>query len=515
MIIPLGFVVGSAFGVDAAVWQKLLARRIPQLMLNSTLLVTFVCLASVILGGGLAFLVERTTLPFKNFFRTLLIAPLITPCYIIGICYINFVGKNGLAEKWLSGIGLDITVPSFYGFWGASFILVLGIFPYVFTLVSSAMHTFDPRFSDSAKCLGLNAWQRLIHVSIPMLIPALSASVILVGLYVLSDFGVVSMLRYPTFVSVIYEQIASRYDFQSAAALSTVLVMFTLVFFLGQEVLTYRKEFSSLKIKVFNQKKYVLGAWLAPTIILISLIVIFSLVVPITVLIYWFIKSTHLASETQVWVTPFKEILRSGLNSLSISALVATVAVVLALPIAYLRVRTPNSKFTRVLTWMAQSGLALPGVLVALGVSLVITKTIPSLTYSIFALFFAFLIHFFAQTYQTMFAGLTQISKQFEESGRMLGCSSFQTFWHITRPLLLPSIMTSWILIFLSAMRELPASLLLRPAGFDPLTVKVWIAASEGFYELAALPALCVIILSLPMVILVSKGSGRSTYELS
>ena len=110
-------------------------------------------------------------------------------------------------------------------------------------------------------------------------------------------------------------------------------------------------------------------------------------------------------------------------------------------------------------------------------------------------------------------AGLVQVSERLEEGARMLGCSTWITFWKVSRPLLKPALLSAWILVFLSSMRELPASLLLRPAGFDPLTVKIWIAASEGFYEQAALPSLLLVFISLPLVMIINKT--RNIYQAS
>jgi len=511
MVIPILCVLSNALNVNPVVWNRLWTHRIPFLLKNSIFLTCAVIGGTLILGTLLAFLVERTNLPFRNTFRALFITPMIIPCYITAICYINFFGIKGLGEKLFSQFGLTVQIPSIYGFWGAALLLIIGSYPYVYMIVRASLKNVNSTFSEAAQTLGVSKAQRLIQVTLPLLIPAFSAGAVLVGLYVLSDFGVVSLLRYPTFVSTIYEQMSGRYDFSTATALSSVLIVLTIGLFAFQESLQKRRHFTSPQTKPEMYKLIELRLLRIPAFLLAMSVVVIGLVIPLGILLYWFYHSTNVSQEIGLWSMSMRELIYSGLNSLSLSALVATITVILVLPLAYWTVRRPESLAGKLFSWIAQSGVALPGILTALGISILFGRIAPKLNFSILALVCAFLVHFFAQGFQFVRAGLKQIPAQIEEGSRLLGYSPFQTFWKITRPLLKPTLWTAWILIFLSSMRELPASLLLRPAGFDPLTVKVWNAASEGFYEQAAAPALLLILLSLPLTFLASK----STQELS
>lgn len=513
MVIPISCVLASAVQVDPGLWQRLWSQRVPGLMANSLMLVFTVGAGALVLGGFLAFLVERADLPLKRILRPLFVAPLIIPCYIVAICYINFFGVKGLGEKLLTHLGFPIHLPGIYGFWGAALILILGAYPYVYTIVAASLSRLDPTFSEAARCLGAGRIDRLFYLTLPLLVPALSAGAVLAALYVLSDFGVVSLLRYPTFVSAIYEQMSGRYNYAAAAALSSLLVVLTLGLFVFQGALIQRRQYSVVKSKAAPSSAVKLGVFRMPALIFSLMIIMIGLVVPLGILIYWTGHAFGTAEDIARWSTPFTELLRSGLNSLSVSAGVAFLAVILALPPAYWTVRRPASIAGRILSWTAQSGVALPGVLIALGLSLVFSRLAPKLNFSILALALAFLVHFFAQALQMIQAGLTQISQRLEEGARLLGCSTWTTFWRVSRPLLKPALVSAWILVFLSSMRELPAALLLRPAGFDPLTVKIWIAASDGFYEQAALPALLLVVLSLPLVVIIHKT--RSSYQAS
>lgn len=508
LVVPVICVLMTALQVDLSSWGRLWSTRIPTLMINSVLLIITVSCGTFFLGTILAFLVERTNLPWRHIFKPLLVSPLIIPCYIVGICYINFFGMKGLGEKFLSQFGLDVQLPNIYGFWGAAMILIIGSYPYVYTIVRASIGRLDPTFSEAARCLGISRFRRLISITLPLLVPAFSAGLILVSLYVLSDFGVVSLLRYPTFVSTIYDQMSGRYDYSTATALSTVLIFLTLALFFIQEVLIKDKQYTSVRSKT-TQTPLINLRWLKiPAFIFSALVLIAGLVLPLGILVYWTLNSFKLSNQMVVWSSSWSQVLHSGFNSLSLAAIAASVTVLLAIPLAHWTVREHRNVWGKIFSWMAQSGVALPGVLTALGLSIIFSQTAPKLNFSIFALVCAFLVHFFSQGLQMIRAGLNQVSGRLEEGARLLGLSPIKSFLKVTLPLLKPALLTAWILVFLSSMRELPASLLLRPAGFDPLTVKVWIAASEGFYEQSALPALVLVMLSLPLVVIITRVQG-------
>jgi len=397
MVIPILCVLSSAIGVEANVWEHLLKKRIPTLLQNSIVLVSVVTVSALFLGTVLAFLVEKTNLPFRSLMRPLLIAPLIVPCYIVAICYVNFFGIKGIGEKILASIGINASLPNIYGFWGAAVLLIIGAYPYVYALVRSSIRKIDPTYSEVAKTMGIGRLERIKRIILPLLVPALSGGAILAALYVLSDFGVVSLLRFPTFVSTIYEQMSGRYDYSTATSLSSVLLILTLFLFVFQESLIKNRQYVSAKSKIHNVSTYNLKYFRWPAFAFVLFIVIVGLVIPVSVLIYWTVNSLKVSKELGIWTISMGELLKSSFNSLTVSAIVASLAVLFALPLAYLSVRHPQSLWGKSLNWMSQSGVALPGVLTALGLSLVFGAVAPKLNFSIFALVLAFLIHFFAQ----------------------------------------------------------------------------------------------------------------------
>lgn len=380
--------------------------------------------------------------------------------------------------------------------------LTIGAYPYVYTIVRSSIRRLDPTLFEAACCLGVGRWQRFWRVGIPILAPALTAGGSLAMLYALSDFGVVRMLRYQTFVNAIYEQISGRFDYSTASALSLVLIALTFCVLFLQEHFGSRRRYYTGSPREGHWPVVCLGVWRWPAACCAWVVVAVGWLIPTGILIYWFIQSLRPQGYAEVWQSSAADVLWSTWHSFYVSAGASTLAVALAVPLAYWVVRRPHS-LGRITAWLAQTGVALPGVLIALGISLVCLATMPRWNYSVLAMIAAYLIHFFAQTFQSVRSGFTQVPASLEESARILGCPAVHVFFTVTRPLLQSSLWTGWILMFLSCIRELPASLLLRPAGFDTLTVKVWIAASEGFYAQAAGPALMLVVLSLPLIFLI------------
>jgi len=346
-------------------------------------------------------------------------------------------------------------------------------------------------------------------VVLPALIPALSAGTTLTALYVLADFGVVRLLRYRTFVTAIYEQMSGRYDYATASSLSLVLLLVTFLMLVGQEKLRNRNA-QAPQVTSHQLPKRKLGNLRWPALGLVIGILTIGFALPVSILTHWQFRALADPETTLRWGTSTATLIQSGFTSLGTSAMAATLAVALTIPLAYWIVRSPLSKWGKGLSWISQAGITLPGVLIALGLALTFKQIHPALTFSLLAMVCAYLIHYFGQAFQTIRSGLTQIPQQLEEESRLLGCSPLQAFWRVVRPTLQPALLAGWMLVFFSSMRELPASLLLRPAGFDTLTVRVWIAASEGFYAQAAAPALWLVVISLPLVFVLLQPQNRS-----
>jgi len=509
MAAPLVYLLYQGLNVDGGLWVRLWRTHLPQLLFNTLALASTVTAGALMLGLLLAWLVERTDLPGRGLLKPLLIAPLVMPCYLVAICYAAFFGKTGLLEKFFSNLGVVLDVPNLYGFGGAALVLVLATYPYVYVIVRAALERLDPALEEAARVSGAGRLKTFRRLTLPLLLPALSAGAALAALYALSDFGVVSTMRFQTFITAIYLQMTGRYELGGAAALSTVLIALTLLVLWGQGLWLGRRHYTSEKSSGRSFTLVRLGAFKWPALLLVLIVLGAGLLLPLGVLAYWLFEGLRAPFNptASIWGTSKAALARYALNSFTFSAAAATLAIGLSLPLTYLTVRY---KVGQGLAWLAQAGVALPGVLVALGLAFFLRRSLPVLYFSAGAVVLAYVIRFFPQALQSLQAGLQQIPIRLEESARLLGHSPFFAFWRVTRPLLHPALLAGWTLVFLNALRELPATLLLRPAGFDTLPVRVWIASSEGFYAQAAPAALLLVGLSLPLFFLLSQGGTKS-----
>jgi iron(III) transport system permease protein len=325
----------------------------------------------------------------------------------------------------------------------------------------------------------------------------------LVILYVVSDFGAVSLLRFQTFTYAIYQQITGRFDYQSASLLSLLLVAFALIFLFAERWFRTQSRFyqTSGRVRTATPKPC---SWTKAIGINLAFLFIFSAAfgLPVLLLIQWTFAAWT-SSELQ------SSLGRYIWNSLFLSAIAATAALALGTPLAYLASRIPT-RFHLACLQGAYIGYVLPGPVAALALLMVFTNTLPFLYGTILVLILAYVVHYLPAGLQAMESALQQVNPNLEEAARNLGAKRIRTFMQITFPLVRKGFSAAWLLMFLLCMKELPATLLLRPIGFDTLAVRIWLEASEELYQLAAPPALLIVLLTIPAVFLLSKKNWQA-----
>lgn len=509
MSAPLAYVLirGLTGGVDT--WSRLWDVRLPELLRNTVELAFAVSVLTVIIGGGLAWLVVRTDIPLRGLWSWLLAVPLVVPPYVGAFVYIAFLGPRGSLYEWTDGA---LVFPEFYGFRGATLVLTLFTYPYVFLMTSAALRRFNPAFNDAAASVGAGPWRRFFTVTIPLMRPALVAGAMLVALYVLSDFGTVSLLRENTFTLAIYRELTGRFDRAAAAALSTVLIGMTLVLLFSQSLLQGKARYYQDATTWRPAPLVKLGWWRWPALAAVAGVLTLALFIPIGALVYWSIEGLRDESTaSRIWRTSTGDLGTYAWNSIWSAAAAATVAATLALGIASLRVRHPGPA-SSVIEKLSQAGYALPGVVVALSVVFLLNNYVPVLYGTVAALIIAYVLRFFPQAYQSTAASYMQVSPAIEDAARTMGRPSWRARLEIVVPLIAPGLMAGWALVFITALKELPATLLLRPAGFDTLPVRIWIQSSEGVFALAAPAALLLIACSaVPMFFLIMRSRIADT----
>ncbi len=474
-------------------------------IMRTVLLAGSVTLVSTLLAVPLAWLTTRTDLPLRRLWATLTALPIVIPSYVGAYLLVSTLGPRGMLQEWLEPLGVT-RLPTIYGFPGALFILTILSYPYILLGVRAALQNSDPSQEEAARSMGLTPWQTFWRVTLPGLRPAITAGGLLVALYVMRDFGAVSVMRYNTFTRVIYLQYKSMFDRSAAAILSLVLVLLTLT-------LLYFEYRSQTKAQYYTHalgnkrspKTVHLGRWKGPALVFVIMVVLAGVVVPTLNLLYWLVRGMAAGEVIPgLWL--------STRNSVVAAGLAALFTLLAALPVAILSVRYAGraSKTIRSITYIA---FALPGIVIALALvffganyAQLVYQTLP-------LLIAAYLILFSPEAVGTLHASLLQVHPSIEEAGRSLGHSPLSVFRKITLPMVRPGISASLALVFLTTMKELPATLILAPIGFKTLATGVWGAVSEAFFAQAAAPALLIILVSsVPMgvMILGEKQSSNS-----
>ncbi len=482
MAVPLAYVLIQAGAGGRETWTRLLGARLPALAWNTGLLMLTVTIAVVLLGTTLAFLVMRTDMPGRRPLRWLLALPLALPAYVGALSYVIVFGPRGWVQAWSGSTPLSVHGSLF----STALLLTLFCYPYVYLLVMSSLQRMSHSYEETARSCGLSRFQILFRVYFPMLRPAIGAGALLSALYVLSDFGAVAMLRYDTFVSAIYYQIEGRFDRAGAAALSTVLVAATLAILWLEQRSRKGLRYSAPAAERRAHDTIRLGRWRAPAAGLAFATLALGVLLPLAVLIFWTGAGVRDgALSARFW--------GYALNSLAVAGMVALACMAVTAPIVYVHARYP-SFWIRLFGGMCFGGYALPGVVVALGVVSVFHRYLPGLYMTLAMVAFAHFMRFLPQSLGAGSAALARIAPSMDEAARSLGDPPARAMRRVIFPLMLPGVLTGGALVFVHSLKELPATLLLRPPGFDTLSVRVWIEASEGFYAMAAPAALLIVV---------------------
>lgn len=506
--VPLIYIFVRAITAEPEAWTRLFEERIWKLFANTLGLVLAVTTGAMFTGVTMAFLTERTDLPGKKIFRWMLAMPLAIPAYIGGIVHLALLRpRGGVIPKLLEDLfGQPVFTPSPLGFGGAAFILTLFMFPYVYLLSGAAFRTLHASLEEASRVFGRTPLQTLFQVTLPALRPGLTAGALLVALDILAEYGTVALLRYETFSSAIFVQLSGRYDRSAASVLSGILVVLAIGILWSELRLQGRARFTQMESNWRPAPMMLLGKWRIPAFLLVLGVVSASLLLPVSVLLVWSIQAFldpetmsmlfHTGSQgfgTYVW------------NSLWSSSMAAVIAVMLSLPVGLFAVRYPN-RFSKFLSRLSQVGYAIPGVVIALSLVLLINRFLPFLYATPFVVVIAYVLRHMPQAVRASESALSQLSPSLEEASRVMGRTSLQTLWQVTLPLILPGLLAGGSLVFLTSLKELPATLLLRPAGFDTLAVRVWVWAGEGFYFQAAPAALLLVLVSaLPLSFLLRR----------
>lgn len=503
MVLPIVYLALRSAEADASSWDLILRNQTVLLALRSAGLAAAVTVAAVALGVPLAWLTTRTDLPFRRVWAVLVSLPLVIPSYVGAFALLGALGTGGMLAGPLRAIGLEGFEVA--GFSGAFIALTLFTYPYVFLLVAAGIKGLDPSLEDAARGLGHSRWMTFRKVTLPLLKPSITAGGLLVALYTLHDFGAVSLMRFSVFTQAIYLQYRGAFDRTPAAILSLMLVAMAIIILIAERrargrVRYYRSGAGSKR----PIAPVSLGRWKVPAIVFCAAVTALGFVLPATVIVYWLFRG--LAAGVEVDIT-----WRAALGSVSVSTVGALLAVAAGLPVALLAARYPG-KVSAGIEKLSYVGFALPGIVVALAFVFFASNLTPWIYQSLPLVVIAYVVLFLPQASEPLRSSLLQVGPRIEEAGRALGRSRLRVFVKILAPLVSRGALAGAALVFLTAMKELPATLLLRPTGFETLATRVWTGAAAGLYSKAAVPALLLIVIcSLPLYLLVRRVEVERT----
>jgi iron(III) transport system permease protein len=461
---------------------------------RSLLLAGTVALAAAAAGTLAAWLVTRTDLPGRRVLRLLLPLPLVLPSFIGAFALIAAFARGGLVDRILEPLGIS-GVLAVDGYAGAFTVLTLLTYPYVYLPVAARLRQLPAATEESARLLGRSPLHVFASVVLPQARAAIGAGALLVFLYVLSDFGAVQLLRYDTLTRAIY---ANRLiDPPVAATLSLALALLAILVVVGQRALAPagrpdpRRQGRPLIVA--------LGRWRVAATAFVAALLGLALAAPIAVLAYWAVRGAGEGSDrpTSLVANPDR-LIEPAVNTTLASGMAALVAVALVLPAAYLATRH-RGRLGGAADALITGGFAVPGIVVALALAFwtlnspgafgALYQTLPLLVG-------AYALHFGALALGPARVAVTSVPTRLDDAARTLGRGRLSRLATIDLPLMTPGLAAGAGLVLLSAMKELPVTLLLAPAGFPTLATRIWSAAEDAFWADASIGALVLVALS-------------------
>ncbi|MFQ5656220.1 MAG: ABC transporter permease [Candidatus Methylomirabilales bacterium] len=514
---PILVVASSLVTPSVEVWRHLWETQLVELVGNTLALVVGVGIGVTVVGTGLAWLVTTYRFPGRAIFEWLLILPLAMPAYVIGFVFLAIFDYAGPVQSSLRHLfGPEIWFPDFATYGGVVLVMTLVFYPYVYLLARAAFLEQSETTLEAARALGASKVEVFWKVVLPLARPSIVAGVALALMEALADFGTVAIYGFNTFTVAIYRVWFGLFNRGAATELASLLLLFTLTLYLLERGLRGRARYYQTEGKVRPITPQMLTgwkAWMASGVA--SVIVGVAFLLPVAQLLYW----TALGGTA--YDNRYPEFLA---NTLTLGVVTATLAVVAAVVVAY-GLRLSRSRVVAACGRIASMGYALPGSVIAVGVLVPLAFLDHSLdallraiggpgaglllTGSMVGLVFAYLVRFLAVSCHTVEASLVKITPSMDLAGRSLGVSKGGILKRIHLPLIRGGLCTAAILVFVDVIKEMPATLLLRPFGYETLALRVWELTSESLWEAAALPALTIVAAGLLPVFLLAPRSTR------
>lgn len=518
LLLPVAIILMGLLTSSSDAWGHLMATVLPMYIRNTLGLMVGVGIGVLLIGVSTAWLVSTCQFWGRSWFEWLLLLPLAAPTYVLAYVYTDTLDYFGPVQTTLRGLFgwqqiTDYWFPNLRSMGGAILLFSLTIYPYVYLLARVAFLEQSTVTLEASRSLGCNPWKSFWLVALPMARPTIAAGVALALMETLNDFGTVAYFSVPTFTTGIYRTWFGMGDRPAAVQLSAILLLFIAALVLLEQRSRRRARYYQGLGQSLSHGRYQLagiravGAWLA-----CSLPVLLGLVVPAGLLLAMTVRNSAATLDRSFWIL--------SRNSLILAGLAGAIATAIALLLAY-GLRLNPTPLLKLAVRGASLGYAVPGAVIAVGTLIPLAwfdNTIDGwmrqlwgistgllLSGTIIALLFAYLVRFLAVAFNTAEAGFSKIHPSLDAAARSLGRNPRKILLSIHRPLLGSSLITAVMLVFVDVMKELPATLIIRPFNFETLAVRVYrYAADERLIEASA-PALCIVLVGLLPVLWLSR----------
>lgn len=484
-LLPVLYVVLRAqqAGWNQAV-QLIFRGRVYELLVNTLKMDFSVTILSVIIGVATAWFIERTSLPGKKMWNVLVTLPFAVPSFVSSYSWISFF-------------------PQVEGLSGAVLVLTLSSYPLVHLPVAAALRGMDPALEETSRSLGYGRFETFFRVTLPQLRPALLGGAILIALHMLAEFGALEFLNYDTFTTAIFDQYNVAFDGASAAMLTSVLLVLCL-FILGVELLLRgNAKYATNRKGTASETEIIPLGWKTPFVLAgFMALFILSSGVPLGILMYWLLTGTSATFD-------LAEIFQSLYSTLAFGFGGSFLAILFALPLVILAIRYKGT-FSVIADRLPYFIHSLPGLVIGLTLVFFAINYVHPLYQTIPLLLIGYAMLYLPLAQSSVRAAMEQVPKQMEEVGSSLGKSSGTVFFKVTLPLITPGVGAGMALVFLEVMKELTATLLLRPTGVNTLATKIWEHTTSIEYGASAPYAVLLILISGLPVYLLTMRSFRS-----
>ena len=514
ILVPVISILVYLFYPTSDIWSHLIETVLYDYVTNSLILVIFVALGTAIIGVSTAWIVTMFEFPLRSYFEWFLVLPLAIPSYALSYVYTELFGLGGIAYinfKLFLGIsGFSI---NFYSLPGAIFIFTFSLFPYVYLLSKIAFVSQSTAFYEVARLSGSNSWNIFTKIAIPLSRPAIVGGIVLVSMETLADYGVVDYLGINTFTKGIFRTWFNLGDHYSAAKLASMLLLTVAVIITLERIARGGSKYTNLIRGHKAHTKIILNGFKsALAIFLCSIPVVLGFIIPFYLLSTFSVKSLHYWS-----LIDFIEL---TLSSFGLALSASLVAIICAILIVY--AMRLNSKLITPFARLASLGYSIPGAVAAVGIlfplvwidnfidnifiKLFNISTGLLLTGTWVALLFAYLVRFLALAIQSVENALIKIPYSIDYAARTLGYGRRKILTNVHVRLIWSGISVGFIIIFVDVLKELPATMILRPFGLSTLAIRAHELASDERLIDASLPLITIILVCLVPITIMAKN---------